>query len=130
MQSTLRLLERRLIRSKQLVDKLPLSDYEVTGISTEIKILPITSKVPDEIIVPIGTSSKPKGLSATKADIVVFFNNKDTRVWYTSTDLLKSHISDNKDKLEFFIDKDTFDTMCVKLNTGDMAHFDQVMTSK
>lgn len=79
---------------------------------------------------PIGTKSSPKGISDTTSEIVAFFNDKDTRVWYVAKKDLQKYISTNGTKLKFFLDKENYDTICVKLTSVDMAHFKEAVRRK
>jgi hypothetical protein len=97
------------------------------NITAEFTILPIVSETPNEIIVPIGTKSSPKGISNTTSEIVAFMNYKDTRVWYVAKKDLQKYISKNTDKLKFFLDEEQYNTMCIKLTHADMAHFNQAI---
>ena len=104
--------------------------WSLFNITAEIKILPIVSESPDEIIVPIGTKSSPKGISDTTSDIVAFFNDKDTRVWYVAKKDLQKYIGKNIDRLKPFLDKENYDTICIKLTYKDMAHFNEALRRK
>lgn len=96
------------------------------NITAEFTIFPIVSETSAEIIVPIGTKSSPKGISDTTSEIVSFMNYKDTRVWYVAKKALQEYISQNADKLEFFLDED-YSTMCTRLTHVDMAHFNEAV---
>ena len=105
------------------------NNWLLQNITAEITILPIVSDTPNEIIVPIGTKSSPKGISDTTSEVVCFMNNKDTRVWYVAKKVLQDYISQKADKLEFFLDED-YSTMCTKLTHADMAHFNMAVRRK
>jgi len=92
--------------------------FEPENITIKLKIFPIISNSPTEVVVPIGTKSMPKGISDKTSDMVVVYQGN--KVWYATKESLQEYISENSSKLEFFLDKENYNTMCIKFPQEDV----------
>ena len=77
----------------------------------------------DEIVIPIGTKSKPVGVSSTKADVIIFIDNENKERFFILTEDLKVLIKTNATKENLSFDIKQHDAMVITLNKSKIINY-------